>query len=161
MHKPPEPNAVVVSIRRKLLDLPDAPVNKLAAASDPLDLAKHKGWLTDEQHQAAEDFCKLYRTAGNIAPGFPTGDMDKAPRGHDSSDGNLHAAGKLKAIHARLHSITWAVLVQAAVHRKWPAWIAARLVNGAESQDARMERRCLIHALDVTARECGIGRVAA
>lgn len=63
--KPPGPNQIVVDGRRAMLG--DDKLD-ISAASDPLDFAHAKGWLTDQEHQAARALGRLFRQCGFGAP---------------------------------------------------------------------------------------------
>jgi hypothetical protein len=68
--RPPTPNEVVVKQRREMLG--DASLD-IALASDALDLAHARGWITDVQHRAARTLGKLYHQARIGGPRMGSG----------------------------------------------------------------------------------------
>ena len=59
--KPRPPNPKVIEMRKALMG--NAKVD-LSKASDPVDLAHSRGWLTDGEHRAAKKLEQLYQMAG-------------------------------------------------------------------------------------------------
>jgi hypothetical protein len=68
------PNARVLELRRGMLG--DAKLD-ISLASDPIDLAHARGWLTDAQHKAARTLGRLYRQAGFGAPHMDAGGLSE------------------------------------------------------------------------------------
>jgi hypothetical protein len=100
----------------------------LKVAENPLDLAKHHGWITPTQHQHGEAFAALYRRAGVDLPRLRIQDLARAAHGHSEAIGSPEAMEMLRKCAKLLDP--WPKPAQAlfdfCVMQAWPTWIISR-----------------------------------
>jgi hypothetical protein len=94
--KPPGPNARIIAERRRLLG---ADGLDLSMASNPLDLAFARGWLSVRRYRAARAVLTVRRRAGLQAPGWV---MSRMPEAQTSDVGETGGSGVLGLTRAEL-----------------------------------------------------------
>lgn len=72
-----EPNAKVVVLRRAMIG---DTVSSLASAENPMDLALHRGWITEDQHRAGSAYATAWRKSH--PQNRSTGSLQEAPERH-------------------------------------------------------------------------------
>lgn len=143
--KPPEPNAVVVALRRANLPGDRADLTK---AENAIDLALARGWLTEDQTRAAWAYHQLHRKAGNELPTLKIQNLDKIAKAFDPSLGSGGAADLCRDLHASMTADERAMLFEVCVLLSWPQWVVQRCAGHFDTAWER-KRNVLVSALDV------------
>jgi hypothetical protein len=161
--RPPKdvpPNPTVVDLRRALMGQSEAPVGALTPAENPFDLIRARGWITEEQHRAGQDYAALCKRAGLCTPTLRTFDPDRT-RGHDNSEGDephrVKAMATLRTIWERIGPKASEEMNALCVHGYWRNWIIYQVNNPGEPlcMEFRRAKRMLERGLMFTAIQTG------
>jgi hypothetical protein len=129
----------------------------LRAAENPLDTAKHRGWISDHEHRAGELLADNYRRSGIELPGLRAQDLAKVSKAHSAGMGDADAMNRVRAVVLALRS--WpkarAAVFSLCVLGEWPSWMVARIVGQSDAGIvARSQLRC---GLRLIAGVLGVG----
>jgi len=151
--KPVGPNAVVLARRRALLGDPAARGKALAAAENALDLMLARGWLSKDEHQAAQAYGQLHRRAQMGLPGMKTSNPERVGEGRGmGGPGPVDPAALLrlsqiwKSLAAR--PAARGLLVELCVLKAWPAFVIEAVAGDPKAMSGRA-RKDLAAALTV------------
>lgn len=152
-----EPNQIVIGYRSIMAGGDTRAA--IAAAENPLDLAKHRGWITDAEHKAGEELAQLYRRSGMDLPQMRVQDLARVAKGHSEAMGNAGAMERLRRLAERYRP--WprahAAVLAVCVLNEWPEWMLDRLAGRGDPQGRVVGYVHLCTGLRIAARELGTG----
>jgi hypothetical protein len=154
--EPITPNPVVVAAREVMLG-GVVPTATAVLAENPLDLARHRKWITPAQHSAGARLIELYQMAGMDLPQLRVQDFDRNPKGHTEHTGDAKAMGELRKVAVALRSWPRArdAVFSMCILNEWPAWMIAR-IHGRPEGPRIVGRVQLVTGLALTGRALGI-----
>lgn len=150
------PNPEVLTLRRLLLNAPNAKLAELRPAENPLDLALARGWISPSEHAAGVLLADTFARSGIDLPKLRTQDLAREVRGGETVSGDPKAMDKLRAVGLALRSwpkSTGAVM-DLCILGEWPRWMVAR-INGTERADYEVGRVHLRVGLRIVAKVLG------